>query len=444
LSTSRSSARVAATATGAIVVLVLLVALIAGNASPARHTVKPLANTGALALPPEVGFNANVTIPVALGSPQVVSWTGNELLLVSAGWPVGSPADNAGAIYQPSSGDWRTISPVPTGSPLAGVDGAWTGDRLVVGGIECGKQSGDNLDDLSCVPATLDFAAYDPKADSWTTLPGPTGAEPPDTRAGYWGKAIGAASDSRVVFQIGNQYWVLNASTNEWTHLADPPIGGDAETCLVGDRLVAMSGTSGAPVGEPIQTPEGQVGVSNYLGAELAAFDLGGGSWQTMDRLNADLSSFDYPQLLCSNDTALVFTRSLSHVWTVDPGTAAIREAPRPADDLLKQPTFDGPTPVSLPPVFRAAAWTGQQFAFWNPEVSVEVKPPESGDDGVTARRPGNAVVFDPVAQSWELASPGQGGSTVEYPNQKAWVDGYAYVPTVIDNAPTLQLYRPI
>ena len=125
--------------------------------NPIRAAYSPTANSWSV-LPNYFG-----PAPLKQDDPSAV-WTGQEFIIW--GGPVNGIASNRGRRYHPATGAWTEIS--TTNAPAARMrhSAVWTGSRMVVWGGDAG---GDPR-----YPAVIyaTGGAYDPIADTWTTLPG--------------------------------------------------------------------------------------------------------------------------------------------------------------------------------------------------------------------------------------------------------------------------------
>jgi hypothetical protein len=324
-------------------------------------------------------------------------------------------------------------------------DGLWIGDRLYVGGVQCGTNPESQTDDLHCNPAEFSFYSYEPQAEAWSALPVPPTEGLLNVEQGDWGRFADSLGPDSLLMQAGDAFWRFSISAQQWTEVASPQLPAINAVCTNGMTAFALSAEPGDPVGEPALQPDGgSVGVTSFDGALVSVLTPNADAWSAPTELKADLAPTDYPQLLCSDNQALVYSNGLSHAWLVDPAGGAATAIAPPTDELRTQPGFDGPEPVNLPVEFRYAAWTGSAFAFWNSDVNVEVPLKDDSSKSVTAHRPGNAVVLDVTSHEWRSATPGQGGSTLQFPHQVAWSQGFGFVPTLVDQKPTVQLYRPI
>jgi hypothetical protein len=446
VSASRHRAGTAAAAAGAAVVVVtVVIALVLGLGSSGSQT-RSMAGSP-VALPPAVGVHDASTVPLALTFPQVVVWTGSQVVMFAAS-PTNDNGVNRAATYDPGSGEWGQASAAPIVQPLAFADGVWTGSRLVVGGVACDNRTNPEAQELHCFPGSLTFLSYDPGSDQWQQLPSPTGLDFPPDNGGVWGEVLGVVGNS-LLTRLQFQYWSLDLSTGTWSHLPDGPFPQFAKHCIIGDHLVAFSPIAGEAIGgQEIETPNGRAGIYNYDGVQIAEFDVKTGTWKQGEPLKASFAAVDYPDMLCSDTTPIVFSQSLGQVWRYDLGSGQWSSLPTPTDEQRARSGYGGPVPLNLPTTFAYGAYTGQKFAFWNSDQTVNLStqaPPEGGPPVPSSvTRPGNALVFDLVTEQWTVALPGVGGTTRDHPHAVAWTGGFAFVPSADPNGvPVLRTYRP-
>lgn len=102
--------------------------------------------------------------PVGAPAGASIVWTGRRLLVLGGGGYSPRPhLRRAGAAYDPATGRWRRIAPVPSRVRPDGVQSVWTGSRLFLFGGS--GRSG---------AASFTAGLYDPSANRWTlTSPPP-------------------------------------------------------------------------------------------------------------------------------------------------------------------------------------------------------------------------------------------------------------------------------
>lgn len=140
--------------------------------------------TGAAYNPKRDSWRRVPAAPIPGGYYSVI-WTGDEMILWGDPDRGRKSMGNIGAAYDPSSDSWRRIAsgPLPGRSnPLA----VWTGDEMVVWGGSLTSYNREHYDGRG--------AAYEPKTNSWRTLP--RGPLP----AGY--DAMGAWTGEEVLVMV--------------------------------------------------------------------------------------------------------------------------------------------------------------------------------------------------------------------------------------------------
>jgi hypothetical protein len=171
------------------------------------------------------------------GDDGVAVWTGREVL-VWGGWTVpdpvaapnvGTPAD--GVAYDPAGRTWRRLPRPPVQLRWASLNQwvLWTGQELMVGGVEAGPGGGTRA------------GAYNPATNRWRLLPrsprltgGPGHLQArtamwAGTRLlvwNFWSPTANGPTDvaSRPEAEPeGIDLWAYHPATNRWTVLPDPP-----------------------------------------------------------------------------------------------------------------------------------------------------------------------------------------------------------------------------
>jgi hypothetical protein len=399
----------------------------------------------AISLPPRLGMASASAATVPFGFPTVEVWTGSQVLTFGTIEQPGRTEANSGAAYEPATGEWRSMARSPFDAPLSTMDGFWTGQEMIIAGILCNRNN-DEVDELACFPGSLALSSYDPKTDNWRTFDPPPDLVFEPGNAGAWGYAVGQLNNE-AIFWSSSHYWAMNETSGSWRKLPDLPFGPTSQSCIVGDSLVALTPTAGAAIGARAQTSAGSAGIHDSTGASLAVLNTGTTEWREASPIQAILGPLDYPNLLCSDSTVLIFTHSLSRVWLFDAMKEEAVEVPAPSSELTQRPDFGGPVKLNLPTEFAASAWTGIGFVFWNSEEVVN-RPPGIEKVAPAAppvlRRPGNAVAFDPIRRAWLPAIAGSANTTAQHRHAIAWTNGFAFVAGLVSGQPGLQTYRPI
>lgn len=145
-------------------------------------------------------WSASATSPLGGLSQPLLVWTGRDLL--ELGGVRNGKTSNDGAAYNPSSGRWRPIAPIPAEIGLTGAVSTWTGHELFVTN---GTVPSDWAPAVGA-PAGL----YDPATNRWSTTDLPRQLLGLVLRAAVWtGRDI-------VVAAVGAQGDVGNAGVAAW------------------------------------------------------------------------------------------------------------------------------------------------------------------------------------------------------------------------------------
>ncbi len=195
---------------------------------PVRNAWTPLPSAGA---------------PVARNFHTAV-WTGTEMIVwggyssaISPTNPLNFKAVNTGAIYDPLTRTWKTMSTVNAPSPRGLHSAVWTGSRMIVWGGDDGHDSDIGGGGL-----------YDPVTDTWTPIS--TAGQPSgrDDHTAVW-------TGSRMIVWGGyantnetNTGGVFDPSTNSWkpTSTTAAPSARELHTAVwTGSRMVVWGGWTG-------------------------------------------------------------------------------------------------------------------------------------------------------------------------------------------------------
>jgi hypothetical protein len=162
-------------------------ALPAANASAAATSAPPAraASTGAAGAAAAFRWSASASSPLGARSGPLVVRAGRQLLEIGGLVAKGSKATSAGAAFDPATGRWHRIAPVPgdTGVNPDGSFGlsrdpasAWTGKYLAVanGLVKSCPKPGSAASARTSTTVSSScwtgVALYDPGANRWTTL----------------------------------------------------------------------------------------------------------------------------------------------------------------------------------------------------------------------------------------------------------------------------------
>jgi hypothetical protein len=172
------------------------------------------------------------TAPLSLRRSGSGTWTGRELV-VAGGYKFGPGhtiiAFRDAAAYNPATGKWRKIAPMPRRE--SGATAVWDGKEILfIGGS--GRQG-----------LTSRGLAYNPATNRWRLLPAM--AYPRSAFAAVWtGRRLlvwGGLTASRTPPPYGEAY---TPATNKWTALPASPLRGRADPVAVwtGRRMIVWGG----------------------------------------------------------------------------------------------------------------------------------------------------------------------------------------------------------
>lgn len=267
---------------------------------------------GAAAYSPTTGVWRRLADPPSEveGAPIAV-WTGTEIVAF------GGDHDNSthGAIYDPQTDDWRTVSESNLGTINSSVSHAvWTGDQvLVVGSFSPGDDGGGN-----------GAALYDPATNKWTPLPDAPGALS-DGDAVWTGSElvfIGHDPGSGVRAPQRMYALALDPATSVWRTLPAPPLAARAQP------LVAWTGREIVVGGGHDFTAEGISGDHQ----DAAALDAITGTWRRLpDAPTAFQGNERHIDVAVEGQVIAFDTADTDNrVLVLDPATGQWRLAPSP------------------------------------------------------------------------------------------------------------------
>jgi hypothetical protein len=194
--------------------------------SPGKDDVTTDATVDPAELFPDVAPGSTVELPPApiseRAQPSVV-WSGREVI-VWGGVGVDEATLADGAAFDPVTGTWRNIAPAPIG-PRASADSVWTGTEMLVWG---GGQS------------LLDGAAYDPEADTWRRLAdGPFETWDFGAASVWTGEElIVIGLEPNPPAGERKPMAAYDPAAGEWRELADVPDGTDFDLVWTGEALL--------------------------------------------------------------------------------------------------------------------------------------------------------------------------------------------------------------
>lgn len=310
--------------------------------TPAAPATSPPATSPPTATPE--GWRMLPDAPLAGWETGPVSvWTGTEMLVFSTTSTTDAPATSAGAGYDPVTGRWRELAPIPAQpGRFEGIGRAvWTGTEMIVVG-------------------TVNSGAYNPATNQWRSL-GPTDSSAVVVWTGrqvlMWGGGCCGSFSA-----TGSAY---TPATDSWRPLPPSPLAGRADA-------------AGAWTGTELVIAGGQNDEQTF--ADAAAYNPATRTWRRLSPLPAPRAG-------------------VPATWT---GTEVILvggHLPRPdglyADGVAYNPTTNRWRRTAAMPVGRwqhTAVWTGEQLLVWG---------------GLATGRDDNPVVpphgyaYDPSTDRW-------------------------------------------
>jgi hypothetical protein len=154
---------------------------------PAVQSAPPASDASAASIASVAGFRWSMLASSPLGSRSdpLVAWAGGQLLEFGGLVGPSSRAANVGAAFDPATGRWHRIAPVPAAAgnldgptgPTATLASAWTGEYLAVasGLVKSCPQAGPTTAEsatsaTAAIACWTGVALYDPTANRWTAL----------------------------------------------------------------------------------------------------------------------------------------------------------------------------------------------------------------------------------------------------------------------------------
>ncbi|HEX2195500.1 MAG TPA: hypothetical protein VHJ76_01130, partial [Actinomycetota bacterium] len=288
--------------------------------------------------------------------PEVVAWTGSELLVVGT---TTKRDDVVAAAYSPATRTWRRVV-FPFGRP-GGFEGVWTGRELLLWGGPSHS-----------VDPSRRGLAYDPLAREWRrTAPAPHG--------GRWSHAVVWTGTEMIVFggtDSGTdlaQGLAYDPATDTWRELAPSPLSPRQWLPLVwtGTEVVAWGGSS---ISRPV--------------ADGAAYDPVADTWRKLRK--SPLRGRHRHSAVWTGSEVVVFGgydyhRSFANAAAYDPVANRWRRLPR----APLKPRHD-----------HAAVWTGGQMLVFGGTW-------EFGHFSL-----GDGAWYDPATNRWRRVVPRLGDGT--------------------------------
>ncbi|MBK5222131.1 MAG: hypothetical protein JJE52_04510 [Acidimicrobiia bacterium] len=233
--------------------------------STSQDTVAATTTTDDVADPPEGAQRQSIpgvtkldTGPLSPRLSPALLWT-DDRLLVWGGWidqNFGFDESRAfvdGALYDPGSGTWTTITDAPLEASHKQATAVWTGDRVIAAG---GRR----------------LAAWDPATDRWTDL----GSAPGSVDEAVWtGEEVLTIERWQFGAALEDVTWgALDPASGRWRELPPPPIALEGMTVTwTGDELIVL--------GKPLD-------VRFYAPAEGMAYDPATDSWRRLPTAPVD------------------------------------------------------------------------------------------------------------------------------------------------------------
>lgn len=427
--------RLRSAAPAIVVPVCLIVLLVAGLviAQRADDSDNDGAAVGAAAqLPPPQGVSNLSRAPSPFVNPQVVVWTGRDVVTFGGVTTAGNASDG-GARFTPATGAWEALPALPFDAPLARPGGVWTKQGLVVVGILCNNDIVD--DEPHCNPGTLVGAVLDATSGAWKAIPMPPNVAFESGNSGYFGETIGRFGD-RAVFSFRDQLWAYDPMTDRWEELPAPR---SPRVCSARNMLVSFDPTLGDAVdgATPLDPGNPNSVIRSVVGFRTQTLSTGDTSWVAQEAVSYD-AGVSGVELVCGDGAAFAATRDLAGSWVLE-GRGRWTQISAPSADLTKRPPA-GPVPTSIPNTFSNAVWSGTDFVFWNADFETQL-PASSGSKA--AEWKGNAVALDLKSRTWRSVLAGPDSGQWGNPNSQSWQDGYALYVALIDGGTGIQAYRP-
>lgn len=201
----------------------------AGSSSP---------NPGPLQ-PPDLsspGWSALPASPLGARQPDILTWAGKYLLEI--GGAVGGKPSKTGAMFDPASGAWHLMAPVPATVNVADSAFVWTGHELFVTDARFPRPRCQSLSPGARSSACLPSAGlFDPATNRWSTTPLPRPLdEMPPMVATWTGREVVLAGVS-----YGNprlEVAAFDPTANRWTMITPTLPAGHSP---IGATVVATS-----------------------------------------------------------------------------------------------------------------------------------------------------------------------------------------------------------
>lgn len=183
-------------------------------------------------------------VPIGARAPLSV-WTGREFIVWGTAIRM-HPRPRDGAAFDPAENSWRTIAKAPI--ELTDATAGWTGREMIVFGAAL---HGGNFPETK----TAIGAAYDPKTDTWRTLPR-SELSPQASTAAWNGREM-------IAWDYLNGTAAYDPAADSWRKLQDVPV--ESGECV------------------PKSVPVGSYVIGDYCG-QTAVYDAEVDGWNNISR----------------------------------------------------------------------------------------------------------------------------------------------------------------
>jgi hypothetical protein len=252
-------------------------------APPARA-----ASAGAAGAAAEFRWSAQASSPLGAPSGPLVVWAGRQLLEIGGLTANGSKATSAGAAFDPATGRWHRIAPVPGDAGVSlgsrwGLSaypvGAWTGKYLAVAnGLvkSCPKAA-----PAAASSCWTGVALYDPEANRWTELTLPKQLDGLEVSAVTWtGRDVVVGAVNAAAFGTSKGRLALaeyDVASRRWQVITPAVPGGHParylDLAFAGGRLLLWSQWD--------RVVTNKNGFSDYAGVDVLAMNARG-AWRNV------------------------------------------------------------------------------------------------------------------------------------------------------------------
>lgn len=296
--------------------------------------------------------------PLTSRSGAVGAWTGTEMIIAGGQASADGLAEHAapavdGAAWNPATGVWRRIAPMPVPLPEGGFATAvWTGREMLVWAARSG-----GVDSLGqTIPGIQVVLAYNPFTDRWRELPASNLAPREDPVMVWTGRELvvwgGLSFRRATAYGDGAR---LDPATNTWRRLPPAPVParGLAAAVWSGREVLLWGGATGFG-------PTSQVG-------QGAAFSPATNTWRALPL--SPLRAKSMPSGVWTGRLFLVVGGAAGATMPVPgPGAAAYNPATNSWTALPIAPDYPatewGPTGPASQRAGAIGAWSGTSAMF--------------------------------------------------------------------------------